>query len=119
MQDVAVAHSTAQDWPVERYFAAGAGWFVRSHYIEYLRPAFLGDSLAIHTWVAGFTSRSSPRRYRFVRDSDGAAVAKAETLWVFVDFATGRPVRIPADVAAAFPVVTDDDPELRTLLPAR
>ena len=121
MQDVATAHSAAQGWTLDRYIAAGAGWFVRSHTIEYLRPAFLGDMLAIHTWVAGFTSRSSPRRYHFVRDDDGAAVARAETLWVFVDFANGRPVRIPDDVAAAFQVVADDDPELVATLrrPAR
>jgi acyl-CoA thioester hydrolase len=121
MQDVATAHSTAQGWTFDRYIAAGAGWFVRSHSIEYLRPAFLGDTLAIHTWVSGFTPRSSPRRYVFVRDDDGASVASAETLWVFVDFATGRPVRIPADVEAAFPVVADDDPELVALVgpPAR
>ena len=110
------AHSTAQGWTLDRYIAAGAGWFVRSHSIEYLRPAFLGDTLTIHTWVSGFTPRSSPRRYVFVRDDDGASVASAETLWVFVDFATGRPVWIPAGVEAAFPVVADDDPELVALV---
>ena len=115
MQDVATAHSAAQGWTFERYLAAGAGWFVRSHYIEYLRPAFLGETLAVHTWVSGFTPRSSPRRYLFVRDADQVPVAQAETLWVFVDFATGRPVRIPGDVEAAFPVVPDDDPELQAL----
>ena len=115
MQDVATAHSAAQGWTFERYLAAGAGWFVRSHYIEYLRPAFLGDALAVHTWVSGFKPRSSPRRYLFVRAADQVPIARAETLWVFVDFATGRPVRIPVDVEAAFPVVPDDDPELQAL----
>jgi acyl-CoA thioester hydrolase len=47
MQDVATAHSVAQGWPLERYLGIGAGWFVRSHFIEYLRPAFAGDALAI------------------------------------------------------------------------
>jgi acyl-CoA thioester hydrolase len=117
MQEVATAHSAAQGWTLERYLAAGAGWFVRSHTIEYLRPAFLGEALAVHTWVSGFTPRSSPRRYLFVRPADGAPIAKAETLWVFVDFATGRPVAIPPAVEAAFPVVPDDDPELQVLRP--
>lgn len=119
MQDVATAHSEAQGWPLERYLAAGAGWFVRSHTIEYLRPAFAGDELAVHTWVAGMATRSSPRRYRFVRTADGESVARAETLWVFVDFASGRPVRIPDAVAVSFPVVADDDPELAAVLPGR
>ena len=115
MQDVATAHSVAQGWPFERYRALGAGWFVRSHFIEYLRPAFAGDALTIRTWVADIAARSSTRRYLFVRDSDGQHIARAETLWVWVDFATGRPARIPSEIAASFPIVPDDDPEVLAL----
>ena len=115
MQDAATAHSAAQGWPLERYLAAGVGWFVRSHFIEYLRPAFAGETLLLYTWVTGMTGRRSPRRYLFARDEDGVAIAKAETLWVFVDFETGRPAPIPAEVQTAFPFVPDDDPELSAL----
>ena len=41
MQDVAVAHSAACGWPMERYEAIGQGWVVRQHTITYKRPAFL------------------------------------------------------------------------------
>ena len=115
MQDGATAHSAAQGWTLERYRALGAGWVVRSHAIEYLRQTFVGDTLLLHTWVAGMTSCSSPRRYLFQRESDQAPVAKAETLWVFVDFATGRPLQIPPEVAAAYPIVTEDDPDVIAL----
>ena len=115
MQDVATAHSVAQGWPLERYLGIGAGWFVRSHFIEYLRPAFAGDALAIRTWVADIAARSSTRRYLFVREGDGQHVARAETLWVWVDFATGRPARIPGEVMASFPIVPDDDSEVVAL----
>jgi acyl-CoA thioester hydrolase len=115
MQDVATAHSVVQGWPLERYLGIGAGWFVRSHFIEYLRPAFAGDALAIRTWVADIAARSSTRRYLFVRESDGQHVARAETLWVWVDFASGRPARIPGEVVASFPIVADDDPEVTAL----
>ena len=115
MQDVATGHSVAQGWPFERYLDLGAGWFVRSHFIEYLRPAFAGDALTIRTWVADIAARSSTRRYLFVREGDGQHVARAETLWVWVDFTTGRPTRIPSEVAASFPIVADDDPEVVAL----
>ena len=115
MQDVATAHSVVQGWPFERYLGLGAGWFVRSHFIEYLRPAFAGDALAIHTWVADIAARSSTRRYLFAREGDGQHVARAETLWVWVDFATGRPARIPGEVVASFPIVPDDDSEVLAL----
>jgi acyl-CoA thioester hydrolase len=78
MQDVAIEHSTAAGWPMDRYLAIGAGWVVRSHFVEYLRPALAGDRLAVHTWVPEFTRRSTPRRYLFVRERASEVVARAE-----------------------------------------
>lgn len=118
MQDVAVAHSVSQGWTLERYLAAGAGWFVRSHFIEYLKPAFAGDRVLLYTWVSDLTMRSSTRHYLVCRESDGAILAKAKTVWVFVDLRSGRPVHIPPDVRSAFPVVPNDDPELVLLTAA-
>jgi len=115
MQDAATAHSVAQGWPLERYRALGAGWFVRSHFIEYLRPAFAGDALLLCTWVKTIRGRSSPRGYLVLREDDGSVVAQAETLWVFVEFGSGRLVRVAPEVVAAFPLVPDDDPELVAL----
>jgi acyl-CoA thioester hydrolase len=121
MQDAAAAHSAAQGWTLERYRALGAGWFVRSHFIEYLRPAFAGDALRLYTWVKSMKGRSSPRRYLISREDDGLVVAQAETLWVFVEYGSGSLVRIAPEVVSAFPIVPDDDPELVALTrrPAR
>jgi acyl-CoA thioester hydrolase len=49
MQSAAVAHSTAQGWPPERYQQAEAGWVVRTHNIEYLVPAFANEQIVVHT----------------------------------------------------------------------
>jgi acyl-CoA thioester hydrolase len=108
MQDVAIEHSAAVGWPMRRYLDLGAGWVVRSHFIEYLRPAFAHQRLSAHTWVPRFDQRSTPRRYLFVRDDDRAVLARAETAWVFVDLTTGRRRPIPADLLEAFDPVPDD-----------
>jgi acyl-CoA thioester hydrolase len=108
MQDVAIEHSAAAGWPMDRYLALGAGWVVRSHFVEYLRPAFVGERLSVYTWVPEFTQRSTPRRYLFVRDDDGQLVVQAETRWVFIDLATGRRRALPEELIAAFEVVRDD-----------
>lgn len=115
MQEVATAHSVAQGWPVDRYLANGLSCFVRSHFIEYQSPAFQGDTLSVHTWVKGMGSRSSPRRYLFWREDDGKAIARAETLWVFVDVRTGRPHRVPPELREAFPVIPSDEEVLSEL----
>ncbi len=107
MQDVATAHSSEQGWTLERYLAAGVTWVIRSHFIEYLRPAFRDDEILLATWVAGMDAQTSPRQYRFVRARDGKTLVEAETRWVFCDLQSGRPRDIPAEVAAAFPLVTD------------
>lgn len=113
MQEAAIDHSEAQGWPLERYVALGQGWFVRRHAVEYLKPAFAGDVLVLYTWVASFARSSSPRRYLFYRTADHTVVARAETLWVFVDFRTGAPARLPAELRSVFEVVTDDEEALR------
>jgi acyl-CoA thioester hydrolase len=108
MQDVAIEHSAAAGWPLERYLALGAGWVVRSHFVEYLRPAFAAERLAVHTWVPEFTQRSTPRRYLFVREHDSRLVVRAETRWVFIDLTTGRRRALPEALISAFEVVRDE-----------
>lgn len=108
MQEAAVRHSAAQGWPQERYMEIGESWFVRSHTIEYLRPAIAGEPVVILTWVAGFESRRSPRRYWCVRLSDKQLLAKAETMWIYVDLSTGRAIPIREDLKRDFEFVGDE-----------
>jgi len=108
MQDVAIEHSAAAGWPLERYQAIGAAWVVRSHFVEYLLPLFLGEPLAVHTWVPRFDQRAAPRKYLFVRELDRREVARAETAWVFVDLGTGKRRPLPPELLAAFHPIADD-----------
>jgi len=105
MQAAAIAHSTAQGYSGEDYQQLGSGWVVRSHTIEYRQPALVDERIVVRTWVATMRKVTSLRRYRIVRCRDGALLAVAETNWAFVDFASGRPKRIPAEIAGAFEVV--------------
>ena len=82
--------------------AAGATWVVRSHHVEYLRPALRGQRIRVRTWVEDFRRVMSRRRYEFVRAGDGTVLAKGVTEWVFVDAQTSRPKSIPAEIQALF-----------------
>lgn len=115
MQDIATAHSHEQGWTVARYLDTRTTWVIRSHFIEYIRPAFLEDELIVATWVAGMNAQTSPRKYRFVRARDGKTVVEAETLWVYVDARNGRPLDITAEIREAFPVVADEDEIARAI----
>jgi acyl-CoA thioester hydrolase len=108
MLDAATDHSSAQGWPLARYAEFGAGWVVRSHAIEYLRPAFAGQTISLATWVAAMGRAHSMRKYLYYRAADDCVLATAQTLWVFVDFRTSRLTRIPDEVLAAFAIVPAD-----------
>lgn len=106
MQNVAVHHFSSLGG-VEPMQAAGATWVVRSHNIEYLSPAFVGDQIEIRTWVASVRRVRSLRRYEFVRHADGRLLVRGATEWVFVDAKTGRPLSIPEEVLRVFPLLPD------------
>lgn len=103
LQYAAVDHSAALGWPASRYRELGAGWVVRSHRITYLKPAYEGDRLEVRTWVADMRTASSQRKYE-IRKVGGGLIAVAETDWAFIDYASERPLRIPAEVRADFPI---------------
>jgi acyl-CoA thioester hydrolase len=109
MQEVAISHSAAQGWPLDRYVALGQSWVVKSHFIKYVRPAFAGEHISLYTWIAGFSPRSSPRKYLFWRAADSQILAEAETMWVFVDLQSGHPRHLPEAVRNAFEIVEDPD----------
>lgn len=110
MQDAATLHADAQGCTAATR-SAGAAWVVRSHKIEYLRPAFAGDNVAALTWVVNFRRVASLRKYKFVRTSDNIVLARGETDWVFVDARTGRPRIIPDEVIETFgPLDPDAEP---------
>jgi acyl-CoA thioester hydrolase len=107
MQEAAVRHADATGCTAATT-AAGATWVVRSHHVEYLKPAFAGDRLRVLTWVADFRRAFSMRRYRFYRAADSALLARGETNWVYVDTRAGRPRSIPDHIQAMFELKPPD-----------
>ena len=93
-RSAAQEHSAKQGWTTERYLEIGAAWVVRSHHIEYFRPAFAGEEVVIDTWVSNFGKTRSLRKYLIRRPDDDAALVTAETNWALVDIAKTRNVRL-------------------------
>jgi len=97
VQDAAAAHWLSVAPPEWRETVA---WVVRRHEIEYLRPGFEGDDLAVTTWV-GEPSAATWERFTEIRRGDELLV-KARTVWVLVDAANGRPRRIDSRITDGF-----------------
>ena len=99
IQEVALAHwySVADPAHQDDYI-----WVVVRHEIDYLRPAFEGEVLIGRTWVG-----DAPKGARFDRHmefvgEDGKVRVRATTIWAIIDKASGRPIRVPAEVVAPF-----------------
>lgn len=107
MQEVAIAHANHTTCTRETN-AVGATWVIRSHRIDYLKPTFEGEQIAVFTWIANIRKVRSQRKYCFFRPADQTVLATGKTDWIFVNAQTGRPMSIPQTVADAFEVITED-----------
>ena len=94
MQDAAVRHYEAMGGR-QITIDLGATWVVRSHTVEYLRPAFAGERIKVLTWVVNIRRVRSLRRYKFIRVTDEQILVRGETDWVFVDANNGSPRAVP------------------------
>ena len=99
IQDVATAHWEAAAPPEHQ---AAYLWVVIRHEIDYLRAVFPGETVTARTWVP-----EPPRGARFDRHiefvgADGKPRVRSVTTWAMVDRASGRALRVPAQVAAPF-----------------
>lgn len=89
-------------WPLSRLLEEGMAIVARRYRIEYREPAVMGDELEVTTFVTDVKRATAVRCHEIRRVADGALLARANVLWVFVDLSTGRPRRIPADFLESF-----------------
>jgi acyl-CoA thioester hydrolase len=99
IQDMATAHWDAVADPAhdEAYV-----WVVIRHEIDYLRAVGPGETVTGRTWVGGPPRGAMFDRHVEFLGADGKPRVKAKTTWAILDRATGRPLRVPKEVAAPF-----------------
>lgn len=107
--DAATQHAETLGWGVQACKERSLAWVVKSHCIEYAKPALQGDQLIIYTWIHSFTRTRVIRRYKCVRKNDKNVICTAETVWVIVDDETGSPKAIPSDFLDRIAIVHQDD----------
>ncbi len=97
IQDVAQVHWESV---VSAEMMAQLTWVARRHEIDYLKPAFLGDTLTVRTWVEAFTGVTSLRHCEIYKND--LLIAKSKTTWVAINPQTAKPQRVSAEVIALF-----------------
>jgi len=101
VQEIASAHwravASAED-------QQAVSWVVLRHEIDYKLPALPGDEIELATWVGKATRLTFERFTEIRRANTGEFLSQARTLWCPIDPATGRPVRVSAEVRQKFSV---------------
>jgi acyl-CoA thioester hydrolase len=76
----------------------GAGFVVRRMVCEFLRPARIAEILEVHTAMTGISGARLNLHQKIARRGDDLFVAEVVVALVG---SSGRPIRIPLDVASA------------------
>jgi len=75
-------------------------WFVLRHEVDYLKQAFVNDTITIYTWIEDAKGARSNRMFRIYRDDE--LLVKCKTTWCLIDIKTQKPKRIENEIADLF-----------------
>lgn len=102
IEDISTQVARHFDWSMAKIKEAGFAIIARQQRMEYLQPALLDDEIEVATWVSDLKRVMATRHYTLNRIGDGALLARARVLWVWVDLQTMRPIRVPQHFIADF-----------------
>ena len=99
MEALATAHWEAVAAPEHQ---AAYAWLVVRHEIDYRGNIREGDQAVGSTWVSSPPEGARFERSYEFRNPAGKLLVAARTQWAMLDLASGRIMRVPAEVAAPF-----------------
>ncbi len=71
-------------------------WLLSSWQLQLLQPIRLGEQITVGTWPYDFKGFYGYRNFIMKNETD-SVLAVANSIWVYIDTMTGRPMRIPED----------------------
>ena len=99
IQDVAITHWEKVADPSDQNSYV---WVITRHEIDYLRALGPGETVTARTWVPDAPKGARFDRHMEFTGDDGKVRVRAKTTWAIVDRATGRPLRVPPEMAQRF-----------------
>lgn len=99
MEAIATAHWETDAAPEH---VAAYAWVVTRHEIDYRGNIAVGESVTAETTIPEGPNGARFDRVVEFRNLAGKAIVSARSTWAMIDLATGRIMRVPAEVAAPF-----------------
>ncbi len=97
LQDCATFHSDSVGADASYYMNERKAWVLNSWQIEIKRQIEQGEELRVCTWPYDFSGAYGHRNF-VIKDGEGNEIVHANTLWVFTDLTTGRPIRLTEEI---------------------
>ena len=95
VQEIAKAHWNELTAPLDKIDGV---WVVRNHFIEYKRPAFLGDSLLIETHVKTMRGSLSERMVSIRNAKTNELLVQCTTSWCYIELESRKLLSVPDSV---------------------
>jgi acyl-CoA thioester hydrolase len=99
--ELAAAHADALGVGFEATRQLGGIWIVRRHEVLYHANVPGGSTIRESTWISSLRGALSLRHARFESEA-GLLLVGASTEWAYVDAATLKPRRVPAELRLRF-----------------
>lgn len=116
-EDMAIRHSEKCGIGLDFYEEHKIAWVLAKWDIEVVKYPLFNQEITIITEPYSFRNFFGFRRYE-VRSAGGDLLAKANSLWIFIDMTRKRPIPVTGEIITAFGVAHDKNRPLPIQAPA-
>ncbi len=110
LEKVAWHHTQSLGLGWDTYQRLNRAMVARRTEVDYLAPAYEGETLRVGTWIVENDQRLTlVRRYQIIRESDGLTLLRGRTRWVCVALDSGKPRRMPPEFLAGYQIMANEN----------
>lgn len=102
LQDMAVTHTTAVGYSLEKLCEMKRAWILLSTHLVINKQVSYPSSVEIQTWTFDFSKVAGPRAFVIRDKNSGEECASACSMWTYIDTESGRPTPIPEVMVSKF-----------------
>lgn len=100
-QDCSTLHSEDIGFGIDYLTAEGKAWIMSSWQVVVNRYPKAHERILVSTWPTKFERLFGIRNFT-MKTKDGEMLAYANSIWIYMDMKTGRPVRPPEEMIRAY-----------------
>ncbi|PRR73934.1 acyl-[acyl-carrier-protein] thioesterase [Neomoorella humiferrea] len=101
LEETATYHSQTVGNTIKRLQDLGRGWVVYRYHLQMERYPCWQERITVTTWVERFQRCFAYRNF-YIYDAGANLVGRAASVWIFLDIAARKPLRIPPEIMAPY-----------------